>query len=376
MTHKLPRKVKHRSFSALVLALSFNLAACGWNAPVPSYRSHDAAFGFLATPSFWSDEPPSKGEMCGSWMSTIVARDPLAIAHTSFPESDPEASCFVRVRFWSDDVARAAESTPHGCAFPDSNQRAVLAGLARSLDRIADDAHAPDPYFSCGLTRSDVVAVARHDARVIRDLGDRASVAPYAAVIVPGHGLADQGASPLVHYGPSNPGACVALAGPTFALLGAMIERTRRAAALIHGGVAPIAIVSGGAVHSRLVEAFAMLHLLVCPRPDATFEPVAADRVLLEPCADHTHTNLRDAGRFLAAMGARAGFLVTDDHFQADYFEDQTGLEMSAEASINARSAISAISSARGDRRRSATMPAFGSRRTAFGRSRATVSAR
>ncbi|MGH7282490.1 MAG: hypothetical protein ACRELY_13270 [Polyangiaceae bacterium] len=311
----------------LLLSLPVFFVACGWTAPVPSYRSHDAAFGFLGDSPLWGDEPPSKNEMCGSWMSTIVARDPLAVAHTSFPESDPEASCFVPVRFQSDDVARATTDTLRGCAFPDADQRTAIAELARSLDRIANDVHTPDPYFSCGLPRESVIAVARHDARVMHDLATQSSSAPYAAVVVPGHGIPEQDSSPLVHYSPANPDACLSLAGPDFGVLGAMIQRTRRAAAIIHGGVAPIAIVTGGAVHSHLVEAFAMLHLLSCPRPDVSFEPVAADRVLLEPCADHTHTNLRNAGRFLAAMTARAGFIVTDDHFQADYLEDQTGLE-------------------------------------------------
>lgn len=310
------------------LAVLMSFVACGWRAPVPSYLSHDAAFGFLRDSNIGSSTPPSKKDVCGSWMSTVVDRDPRAVEHTSFPEIDPIASCFVPVSFRADDLARATTATPRGCAFPDADQRTALAQLAAALDRIANDDHAPNPYFSCGLARNTVIAVARHDARVFRGLIEHDAVAPYAAVIVPGHGLAEQNTSPLLSYGPADPNACVALAGPTFGALGAMIQRTRRAAALIHGGVAPIAIVSGGAVHSRLVEAFAMLHLLVCPRPDSAFDPIAADRVLLEPCADHTHTNLRNSGRFLAAMTARAGFIVTDDHFQADYFEDQTGLEL------------------------------------------------
>lgn len=270
-------------------------------------------------------------------MSAVVDRDPSGVAHTSFPESDPIASCFVPVEFRGDDFARATTETSRGCSFPDADQRIALAHLADALDRIAEDAHAPNPYFSCGLSRDTVSAVARHDARALRSLSQIETVAPYAAVVVPGHGLAAQDTSPLLKYGPADPKACVALAGPSFGALGAMIQRTRRAAALIHGGVAPIAIVSGGAVHSHLVEAFAMMHLLTCPRPDVSFDPIDDDRVLLEPCADHTHTNLRNSGRLLAAMNARAGFIVTDDHFQADYFEDQTGLEMIS-GSIDQRS--------------------------------------
>jgi hypothetical protein len=329
--------MRRRPYVAIASMLAAVIAACGWRAPVPSYRSRDAAFGFLAEPNFGSDEPPSKDELCRSWMTAVVERDPLAVAHTSFPESDPLASCFVPVRFRGDDDARATTDAPRGCSFPDADQRIALASLAATLDRVANDAHAANAYFSCGLPRSTIVEVARHDARVLRGLIERDAVAPYAAVVVPGHGLAAQDASPLLHYGPDDPNACVALAGATFGALGGMIERTRRAAALIHGGVAPIAIVSGGAVHSHLIEAFAMLHLLACPRPDAAFDPIAADRVLLEPCADHTHTNLRNAGRLLAAMTARAGFIVTDDHIQADYFEDQSGFEMLS-GSIDQRS--------------------------------------
>ncbi|MEO7112127.1 MAG: hypothetical protein ABI183_16910, partial [Polyangiaceae bacterium] len=318
--------MRRRLHIARSVAIFASFAACGWRAPVPSYLSHDAAFGFLGDPNLRGSAPPSKNDVCGSWMSAVVDRDPRAVARTSFPEIDPLASCFVPVRFRGDDVACATTDTPRGCSFPDADQRVALADLAAALDRIADDVRAPNPYFSCGLPRSTVITVARHDARVFRGLIASDTVTPYAAVIVPGHGLFEQDASPLLRYG-ADPNACVALAGPTFAALGAMIQRTRRAAALIHGGVAPIAIVSGGAVHSRLIEAFAMMHLLVCPRPDVSFDPIAADRVLLEPCADHTHTNLRNSGRFLAAMTARAGFVITDDHFQADYFEDQTGLE-------------------------------------------------
>ncbi|HEX7663066.1 MAG TPA: hypothetical protein VF407_01070, partial [Polyangiaceae bacterium] len=57
------------------------LVACGWRAPLPDYRTHDAAFGFLADPAIGSSDPPSKDEMCGSWMTDVVGRDPLAVTH-------------------------------------------------------------------------------------------------------------------------------------------------------------------------------------------------------------------------------------------------------------------------------------------------------
>ncbi|MEO8798116.1 MAG: hypothetical protein ABI551_09545 [Polyangiaceae bacterium] len=214
--------------ASLVFAFAA-LAACGWRAPVPSYRTHDAAFGFLAEPTFGSSEAPSKDEMCGSWMTDVVGRDPLAVAHTSFPEADPIASCFVPVAFRGDDEARASTPPPRGCAFPDGDERAAIARLADAFDRIAADARAPDAYFTCGLARADVVAVARHDAKVLRAVAARGGSFPYAAVIVPGHGLAEQDTSPLRAYGPGDPAACVRVEGAAFGALGAMIQRTRRA---------------------------------------------------------------------------------------------------------------------------------------------------
>jgi hypothetical protein len=100
-----------------------------------------------------------------------------------------------------------------------------------------------------------------------------------------------------------------------------MPVRTARAADVLRGDVAPVAIVSGGAVHSTVVEAFAMAHLLACD------EGIAPTHILLEPCADHTHTNLRNAGRWVHAMGGRAAYVVTDDGIQSDYFQDLHGFE-------------------------------------------------
>ena len=65
-----------------------------------------------------------------------------------------------------------------------------------------------------------------------------------------------------------------------------------------------------------------MLHLLQCR------EHIAADRILVEPCAEHTHTNLRNSGRWLDAMGGRAGYLLTDDGIQSEYFQDWNGFEL------------------------------------------------
>ncbi|MEO6418864.1 MAG: hypothetical protein ABIP39_05625, partial [Polyangiaceae bacterium] len=75
-------------------------------------------------------------------------------------------------------------------------------------------------------------------------------------------------------------------------------------------------------IHGRLIEAFALLFLLQC------FTDDHVEDVIVEPCADHTHTNIRNAGRWLTAMGGRTGYLLTDDYIQSDYFQDFSGFEL------------------------------------------------
>jgi len=117
-------------------------------------------------------------------------------------------------------------------------------------------------------------------------------------------------------------GACRALAAGDLERLAAMPERSARAADALRGGVAPVVIVSGGAVHSRLNEALALMYLFQCR------EHIEPERILLEPCAEHTHTNLRNSGRWVDAMGGRAAYLVTDDGLQSEYFQDSSLFEL------------------------------------------------
>jgi hypothetical protein len=100
-----------------------------------------------------------------------------------------------------------------------------------------------------------------------------------------------------------------------------MPVRSERAADALRGGVAPVVIVSGGAVHSTVAEAFALMSLLQCR------EAIAPERILVEPCADHTHTNLRNSARWIDAMNGRAAYLLTDDWIQSEYFQDFSGFE-------------------------------------------------
>jgi hypothetical protein len=81
----------------------------------------------------------------------------------------------------------------------------------------------------------------------------------------------------------------------------ARLEEAHRALA---AGRAEAVIVSGGAVHSDDNEAVLMRRWLVARGADPT-------RILVEPCARHTTTNLRNAGRMMLAAGAGEALIVT-----------------------------------------------------------------
>jgi len=93
--------------------------------------------------------------------------------------------------------------------------------------------------------------------------------------------------------------------------------RVRLAAKRFAAGEAPFIIVSGGAVTPRgakTVEAMEMRRALM-----ERFG-VPAEAILIDPFARHTTTNLRNAARLLAGLGAPAGreaLIVTDAEHQA-----------------------------------------------------------
>jgi hypothetical protein len=109
--------------------------------------------------------------------------------------------------------------------------------------------------------------------------------APYAFVIVPGF-------------------------TPRFGWRGGLhpknIERLERALTALSQRLAPAVIVSGAAVHSADNEALLMHEWLMG-------RGVERDRVLIEPCARHTTTNLRNAGRLVLSHGAEDALVVTSD---------------------------------------------------------------
>lgn len=289
------------------------IVGCGWREPVPPLRARDARFGRLGG----SGEAPPKSTMCRQWSSAVIERDGWAATHRSFPETNVRAACFTPVTHAGRDVR--VGSTPPGCGYPDPPARARLIALADELDALAASG-APSALIPCSLTTVQRSAAYRQNAEALRALAGIERDYPYAAVVLPGHGLIEQEKIAMSALLPER--NCGPFADADLPRFGAMAPRAEIGADAIRGGAAPVVIASGSAVHSHVVEAFALMHLLVCR------EHVPASRIILEPCADHTHTNLRNSARWLDAMGARAAYLLTDDGIQAEYFQDWTAFEL------------------------------------------------
>ena len=123
----------------------------------------------------------------------------------------------------------------------------------------------------------------------------------YALLIVPG-------------VGPEDVGTTLSPRSKLHALLAA--QRYRQ-------GLAPLILVSGSAVHprgTRFVEAVEIRRALV------ERYGIPSDRVILEPYARHTTTNLRNATRRMVALGIpldRPTLIVTDAE-QSKYIESRT----------------------------------------------------
>ena len=84
-------------------------------------------------------------------------------------------------------------------------------------------------------------------------------------------------------------------------------ERLMLAASDLQKNVAPLVILSGGNVHpdgTPYNEALEMKTFLIA-------QGVARERVLIEPCARHSHTNLRNTGRLMMSLGMRRALIVT-----------------------------------------------------------------
>jgi DUF218 domain len=178
-------------------------------------------------------------------------------------------------------VATAARSGRDDLFFDPSLRYAL--GLLRMNERT--DAGAYRPLLG-GDNAATVGAISRADW----------DAAPYTALLVFGHG-------------PEDPVSRTGVMGHI---------RLGIAADLYKRGLAPFIIVSGGNVHPNRTpfnEAVEMKRLLIQDYG------IPADRILMEPHARHTTTNLRNSARLLLGAGFPTGkpALVVSDHKTIQY---------------------------------------------------------
>jgi hypothetical protein len=276
--------------------LLFVTSSCVAHEDAPSALPHDARAG-LAPDHF------DEAHACTDWKSPR--------SHVSYPELDRARACFVPVIHERDHVAYG--TVPAGCGFRPSDSKTILDEAERN-ERIARGEDAPLPLeLSCKLSDEVRRAAAAHNARTLRAIASDDHVYPYAAIEAFGFGDWTHVGTKLDAWRPEQ--ACPDVNIRRFSV---NVDRASRAALAWAGHVAPVVIVSGGAVHSALVEAFLLDYIATCR------VGMPSDRVLVDPCADHTHTNVRNAGRVVAAIGGRTSYIVTDDSFQATYLQEWT----------------------------------------------------
>jgi hypothetical protein len=261
---------------------------------------------------------------CGAWDEATASCQGDAAVHDSFPELDASA-CYVPVHYRRGRLPRAGEA-PTGCGYPRDPglaRRALLRSATRFERAASHDDDLPQ-VLACDLPAADRAAAARVNARTLRRLAERvaqpsASAYPYALVGTFGFGHGAHDRSSLVDWRPGD--ACVELDAREMRLLSINRQRVGRAVAAYFGGVAPVVSFSGSAVHSSFYEAFMHHYLAVC------VFGVPNDAVLLDPCADHTHTNVRNSGSLVIALAGRTAYLVTDDGIQSDYLQESTAFD-------------------------------------------------
>ena len=156
-------------------------------------------------------------------------------------------------------------------------------------------------------------SLAHENADVLKSAALNArSGAPYDLLVVPGY-TPDDADKPLAHVHP------IAAA------------RLDEALALYHEGKSKIILVSGGKLHpadTPYTEALPMkAYLLEHGLPESA--------IVVEPCARHSTTNLRNAGRFMLKYHLRTALVVTSAD-QAFYFANGlvSGLEIRSRAAL------------------------------------------
>ncbi len=300
-----------RTAVACTLALA-SLVGCVTHEPTPASLPRDARAGI-------APEHVDRTRLCGAWSDAVGTADPYARRHVAYAELAPKA-CFVPV-WYNGELDVHPGDVPEGCGYraPDANP--TLDREAARYEAIAagDDRDLP-LELSCALAPDVRRRAAAQNARTLRAL---AAAPPrtwaYGVVSTFGYGRPAHGASPLVSWRPGD--ACPAASSVDLHDYGVNVLRATRAALAWSGGVGPVVSFSGGAVHSALTEAFLLTYVATCRIG------VPIDRVLVDPCADHTHTNVRNTGRLVEALGARTGYIVTDDWLQGGYLQEATAFD-------------------------------------------------
>ena len=264
---------------------------------------------------------------CKDWRSATLRVPPderdATLSHIAYPEAEANA-CFIPVEYIEGRALRP--ELPDGCGYPHDAERvkSELEQLARRFQ--AWDFEATNVPFAldCSLGFKQRARVGQINADTLRALADEIESGkryPYAAVATFGYGTSTHNASVLNGWlpGDSCPTGIDKLQMDLFS-----VNRTRayRAAQAVLVGVGPVAILSGGAVHSTLNESFMLSYLAHCRFG------LPLKRILLAPCAQHTHENLRNAGGLVVRLGGRTAYLVTDDGLQADYLQEWTFFDL------------------------------------------------
>jgi hypothetical protein len=265
---------------------------------------------------------------CGSWDSATVEWE--AKKHDTFPEPNP-VGCHTRVGYAGPpEQIVAVGDPPEGCTYPRSTTRERLLARAALYDRVARGdvpKGVPVPLeIACKLPAGVRKRAAVTNGNTLRSLaasmsGDgQGGAYPYSLAGTFGFGAGRHEASKLVRWAPGD--ACVPLDASDRDLLDVNVHRAARIAEAYRVGLAPVVSTSGAAVHSPVVEAFMLAHLAHCDGG------VPIDRILVDPCADHTHTNIRNTGSLVVGIDGRFAYLVTDDGLQSLYMQEWTTFEL------------------------------------------------
>jgi hypothetical protein len=296
------------------LALLVTLAACYRHAELPSEPPAEALLGKCSA-------GVDRAKLCGEWADAVASCQGPADEHLAFPELAPSA-CFVPVRYQPGKLPKA-DPVSKGCGYPSEDRAATIEHLklqAADYQRIErGDGSSLPMALDCGLSDSDREVAATVNGRALARLAERLQRGErfaYSAVATFGFGHGAHDMSELRDWRPGD--ACIELGKWQMDLLSMNRDRVGRAAEAYHGRVAPVVVVSGGAVHSELHEAFMHHYLASC------WFSVPSDAILLDPCADHTHTNVRNTGALVRQLAGRTAYIVTSDGLQAKYLQEWT----------------------------------------------------